>query len=85
MVYSWEGYVIEQIASYIPLITEELVELTFYRTREGTECDLVLIKGNAPFIAIEIKMTSEPRSTKGLTNAIRDLNTKHNFYCNTNM
>lgn len=77
--HSWEGYIIEQIASYISYLTEDLIELSFYRTREGSECDLVITRGIQPLIAIEIKMSTTPKTTRGLTNAIKDLGTTHNF------
>ena len=46
---SWEGYVVEQISHRI----DNETELYFYRTHEGAECDLVLVKGNAPVLAVE--------------------------------
>ena len=76
---SWEGYVMEQIISYLNAHVEELIDFSFYRTREGTECDLVISKGIEPLISIEIKMSSSPKLTRGLVNAIKDLNTRHNF------
>ena len=77
--YSWEGYVIEQIITYVSMITDDLIEFSFYRTREGTEIDLVITRGIRPIIAIEMKMNSQPSTTRGLTNAIKDLGTNHNF------
>ena len=38
--HSWEGYVIEQIKQRI----DDEVDLYFYRTHNGTECDLVLVR-----------------------------------------
>ena len=72
---SWEGYVIEQIKH---LVGRNL-EMYFYRTHNGTECDLVLVKGVTPVASIEIKYSAAPRLTKGLTIAIDDLKTTENF------
>ncbi|MFQ5641909.1 MAG: ATP-binding protein [bacterium] len=40
--HSWEGYVIEQIRQVLP----EEISLCYYRTQNGTESDLVLVRGN---------------------------------------
>jgi len=72
---SWEGYVIEQISQ---LISSE-IELFFYRTHEGTECDLVLTHGGKTVACIEIKYTSTPKVSKGFRLGLADLNSKHNF------
>lgn len=72
---SWEGYIIEQIHGNI----ENEFDLYFYRTHHGTECDLLLVKGNTPFAAIEIKLSSAPKVSKGFHIAIEDLKTKHNY------
>lgn len=77
--YSWEGYVIEQVSSFIATLTNDLIELSFYRTREGTEIDLVITRGVQPLIGIEVKINSTPKTSRGLTNAIQDLGTEHNF------
>jgi len=72
---SWEGYVIEQIKS----VLDEDKELCFYRTHEGTECDLLILEGGIPKVAIEIKFTSAPKVSKGFNIAIADLGTSNNF------
>ena len=61
---SWEGWIIEQIlASYSSRGVE--VEASFFRDRDGLECDLVLdIEGKRELI--EIKLTSYP-ATEDLT------------------
>ncbi len=76
---SWEGYIIEQISSFLNFIRKDNIELLFYRTREGTEVDLVLLDGIEPKVSIEMKMNLEPKVTRGLTNAITDLKTKYNY------
>ena len=73
--HSWEGYVIEQIIS----IYGNKFEYFYYRTQDGTECDLVITKSYIPVACIEIKYTSTPKTTKSLTIAIQDLKTEHNF------
>lgn len=46
---SWEGYVTEQILQLLP----DGFAWCYYRTHEGAECDLVILKGGKPFISIE--------------------------------
>lgn len=76
---SWEGYVIEQIITHVELISNELLNFSFYRTREGTECDLVISRETQPLVAIEIKMNSNPKVTRSMTHALKDLGTTHNY------
>lgn len=66
---SWEGYVVQQIITNLP----SNVLPYFYRTKEGSEIDLVLVKGNAPVAAIEIKMSANPSMSKGNNLALNDL------------
>lgn len=72
---SWEGYVIEQICQ----LTKNEFEPHFYRTHEGAEVDLVLVKAGKPMYSIEIKYTSAPKLSRGNTQAFRDINAKENF------
>lgn len=46
---SWEGYVIEQIYQLKP----RHLEMYYYRTHHGAECDLILVNGLKPVVAIE--------------------------------
>jgi uncharacterized protein len=73
--HSWEGFVIEQIESQL----KENVKPYFYRTSNGAEVDLVLIKGIKPMASFEIKLSLNSSIGKGNTLSIRDLETKHNF------
>ena len=73
--HSWEGYVIEQITQKLDIDTQYY----FYRTHEGAECDLVLVKGGKPVAGIEIKYTSSPKSTRGLNQALNDVGAKQNY------
>lgn len=77
---SWEGYVIEQICQ----ITQNEFEPHFYRTHEGAEIDLVLLKAGKPIYAIEIKYTSAPKLSRGNTQAFMDVNAKENFIITPN-
>jgi len=72
---SWEGFVIEQIASKIP----DGRKLSFYRTHDGSEVDLVIEKGGRPAAALEIKYGSDVRPSKGNLLAIESLGTNKNF------
>jgi hypothetical protein len=66
---SWEGFVLQQIIAVLP----SNVLPFFYRTKEGAELDLVLVKGNQPLLAIEMKMSSAPTLSKGNRIALNDL------------
>lgn len=65
---SWEGFVVEQIAASFG----EDYEYYFYRTHQGAECDLLLVKNGSAKIAIEIKNTLSPKLTKGLQISMED-------------
>jgi len=77
---SWEGYAIEQICQLLP----ERIESYFYRTQDGTECDLVLTKAGIPEICVEIKYTSAPKLTRGNKQSFKDLGTTRNFIVTPN-
>jgi len=66
---SWESFVIQQITA----ILKPEISPYFYRTQDGTELDLVLIKGIQPILGIEIKLSNAPTITKGTTIASQDL------------
>ncbi len=73
--HSWEGFVVQQIAIHL----REELQLYYYRTQDGSEMDLIIAKGNKPFVALEIKFTDNPVLTKGNHLAMEDLKAKHNF------
>ena len=77
---SWEGYVIEQIAANMP----DGLEIYFYRTQNGAEIDLVLVKGIHPVAGIEIKYSNAPSLSRGVHECIADLKTKRNFVITPN-
>jgi predicted AAA+ superfamily ATPase len=72
---SWEGFVIEQILTFLPKTRHHY----FYRTHDGAELDLVITKGDTPVACIEIKYGSDIRPTRGNTEAMNTLKTKKNF------
>jgi len=72
---SWEGYAIEQIIQLLP----DDMEAFYYRTHEGAECDLVLVRGGKPIVGIEVKHTSAPKLAKGMLQSFADLGTTSNF------
>jgi len=72
---SWEGYAIEQVIQVLP----DDVEAYYYRTHEGAECDLVLVRGGRPIAGIEVKHTSAPKLTKGTLQSFADLGAPMNF------
>ncbi len=66
---SWEGFVIENIMSYVPARTAPY----FYRTSSGSEIDLILEFRNGKRWAIEIKRGLSPSISQGFYNALEDL------------
>lgn len=66
---SWEGFVLQQIVANLPFNVLPF----FYRTKDGAEPDLVLVKGNQPILAVETKMSSTPTLTRGNRIALADL------------
>jgi predicted AAA+ superfamily ATPase len=72
---SWEGYVIEQIFQAKP----DHLDMYFYRTHDGAECNVVLVKGIIPIACIEIKLTNAPSVSKGFYTSIADLSPKKKF------
>lgn len=74
--YSWEGYVIEQIISQLP----DSVQPYYYRTHDGAEVDLILVKGIKPIASVEIKYSEQPSLSRGFTESIKELETKYNYF-----
>lgn len=72
---SWEGFVIEQVRQLKPTH----LDMYFYRTHQGTEADLVLVKGIKPVVCIEIKLSGAPQVKKGFLQSITDLKTRKNY------
>jgi predicted AAA+ superfamily ATPase len=55
------------------------IKINYYRTHDGSEIDLVLVKGMKPAACIEIRYSSAPSLTRGNLIAINDLKTLNNF------
>ncbi|WP_293784085.1 ATP-binding protein [uncultured Pedobacter sp.] len=72
---SWEGYVIEQIYQ----TKAKQIDLFFYRTQTGAECDLILVQGITPIVCIEIKLSNAPSVSKGFISCIKDLEPKYKY------
>ncbi len=72
---SWESYVINQIVPMLPAN----IELNYYRTKDGSELDLVFVKSLKPLATAEIKYTSVPSLSAGNTRAINTLEANANF------
>jgi len=66
---SWEGFVIEQITANLRFG----FLLSFYRTLQGAEIDVVVSKGVQVILAIEIKLSNKPNLSKGNRIALEDL------------
>ncbi len=69
--WSWEGFVIEQIAGLLQSGSSHAA-IGFYRTTAGAELDLVVERGSLK-IGIEIKFASAPKLSKGFWHALDDL------------
>jgi hypothetical protein len=72
---SWEGYVMEQIAA----CKNPGLDLYYYRTHDGAECDAVLVKGIKPVACIEVKLSNAPVISKGFLHCMDDLKPGYKF------
>lgn len=72
---SWEGYVINQIKN----VSQGQFGCYFYRTHQGAECDLVLVRGDKPIASVEIKFSPARALSKGFFIATADLGTSNNY------
>ncbi len=66
---SWEGFVVENLASGLQLRPEQM---SFYRSSGGAEIDLLLDIRGGP-VAVEIKRSTAPKLTRGFTSACEDV------------
>ena len=66
---SWEGFVIENILASI----SERIPRNFYRTSGGAEINLILEPTASERWAIEIKLSTAPRVSKGFYSACDDI------------
>ena len=72
---SWEGYALEQILQHLP----NFIKPFYYRTHDGSEMDLVLVRGITPIACIELKTTNNPSVTRGFYESVKDLKCDTNF------
>ncbi len=72
---SWEGFVVENILSILPVTTGA----SFYRTAAGAEIDLVLKISSTETWAIEIKSGSAPKIKPGFYTACEDVRATHRY------
>lgn len=72
---SWEGFIIEQIAG----LCGKQFDYSFYRTQDGTECDLVISSGIRVLACIGIKLTDHPTISRGFTISVNDLQPAKSF------
>ncbi len=66
---SFETYVIEQLHALAP----RAYTLYYYRTQNGAELDIVLVKGGTVRAVVEIKSRVDPKLTQGFYTARADL------------
>ena len=66
---SWEGFVIQDVIAKL----KQEISPYFFRTQDGSELDLVLVKGTMPVLGIEVKYSNAPSPSKGNTIAAQDL------------
>jgi predicted AAA+ superfamily ATPase len=72
---SWEGFVIEQILQQLPANQQAF----FYRSHDGAETDLFIMRGGKPAASVEIKFGSVARPSRGNTESVKALKTESNF------
>lgn len=58
---SWEGFVAQQVRAWL----QGRAELCHFRTQDGSELDLVIVQGNKPVAAVEVKSSNDPSLSKG--------------------
>ncbi len=66
---SWEGFIIQQVVA--SLATG--VTAYFYRTQDGSELDLVLVRGGRAVMGMEVKHSNAPSLKRGVTVAAQTL------------
>lgn len=67
---SFESYVIEQLYNYVRI---SRLEMHYFRTSNGNEIDIVLLRAGQVHSVIEIKTSPHPKLTKGFYIAREDL------------
>jgi hypothetical protein len=72
---SYEGFVLETLIGALP----PKVSAHFYRTSDGSEIDLLLVQGERPIMAIEVKRSTAPAISRGFGLACDDLNVEQRW------
>lgn len=72
---SWEGFVIENLISSLPIG----VTPWFYRTAAGAEIDLVIERNTKTKFALEIKRSMTPSVSKGFHLGCEDIEATHRY------
>ncbi|MBK9355195.1 MAG: DUF4143 domain-containing protein [Bacteroidetes bacterium] len=72
---SWEGYAITQIK----YAKQDRLDMYFYRTQVGAECDLILCRGHQIVACIEIKYSKSPNLSRGFYQSMENLKSKTGF------
>jgi predicted AAA+ superfamily ATPase len=70
---SFEGLIIYNLKTLFPDY-----KLSYYKTSNGAEVDLILENADSKF-AIEIKASSSPQVSRGFWSALEDINPTHSF------
>lgn len=71
---SWENYAMVQIIR----AAGGRYDISYYRTHDGAELDLILTRGKEPEYAIELKYSSAPTLSRGNTTAFGTMGAKNN-------
>jgi predicted AAA+ superfamily ATPase len=72
---SWEGFVIDNLLSFLPVGAETY----FYRTARGAEIDLIIKLPDNRIMAIEVKHSSSPKLERGFHEACIDIKPTHRY------
>ncbi len=75
---SWESYVIEQVIGTFG----DAYSYYYYRTQDGSECDLVMVKAGKPYVAVEMKLSDAPKLTKGNYLSVADVKPEFSYVIN---
>lgn len=67
--HSFEGFIIGQCKALLPANWE----MYFYRTQDGTEADIVLVKANKVRYLIEVKLGAADKVIKSMRQSMKDL------------
>lgn len=73
--FSFEGFVLQQLTASLSRAYQPF----FYRTQDGTECDLLITRNFEIEVCVEIKLNTRPAITKAMRLALNDLKPKKMF------